>query len=101
MQSLAGAAQCVRLCAARPEPLRLCSTACAARLQFGPCTNLNGPPAMPPCHAGYCFVNFLDAQDAGRLYRKYHNQRWEEFNSKKVGGCGSCAGNTGAAWGAG
>jgi hypothetical protein len=36
------------------------------------------------CNLGYCFVNFLDAPDAGRLYRKYHNQRWEEFNSKKV-----------------
>ena len=40
------------------------------------------------CNLGYCFVNFLDAADAARLYRKFHNKRWEEYNSRKVrGGC--------------
>jgi hypothetical protein len=36
------------------------------------------------CNLGYCFINFLDAATAGRLYRQYHNKRWEEYNSKKV-----------------
>lgn len=43
-----------------------------------------GPPAHLSAAPGYCFVNFLDAADAGRLHRKYHNQRWEEYNSKKA-----------------
>ncbi|KAL4420998.1 hypothetical protein ABPG77_001317 [Micractinium sp. CCAP 211/92] len=36
------------------------------------------------CNLGYCFVNFLDAAVAGRLYRDFHQKRWEEYNSKKV-----------------
>ncbi|KAL4425902.1 hypothetical protein ABPG75_009918 [Micractinium tetrahymenae] len=36
------------------------------------------------CNLGYCFVNFLDASVAGRLYRDFHQKRWEEYNSKKV-----------------
>ncbi len=38
------------------------------------------------CNLGYCFLNFLDAASAARLYRQYHAKRWEEYNSKKVRG---------------
>lgn len=52
------------------------------------------------CNLGYCFVNFLDAGMAGRLYRDFHQKRWEEYNSKKVGRGGARVGGVGPVAGA-
>ena len=61
-------------------------------------------PPSPPTHRlaqGYAFVNFVDARATARLYRQYHNKRWEEFNSKKVrlvGAWGPVQGDPTQAW---
>nr|XP_024397185.1 protein terminal ear1-like isoform X2 [Physcomitrium patens]XP_024397186.1 protein terminal ear1-like isoform X2 [Physcomitrium patens]PNR39818.1 hypothetical protein PHYPA_020098 [Physcomitrium patens] len=36
------------------------------------------------CNLGYAFVNFTTVQATMRLYRAFHLQQWEEFNSRKV-----------------
>lgn len=36
------------------------------------------------CNLGYAFVNFTTVQATQRLYRDFHQQQWEEFNSRKV-----------------
>lgn len=36
------------------------------------------------CNLGYAFVNFTSVQATMRLYRDFHLQQWEEFNSRKV-----------------
>lgn len=36
------------------------------------------------CNLGYAFVNFTDSKSAADFYEAFHNQRWSEFNSKKV-----------------
>jgi RNA recognition motif-containing protein len=36
------------------------------------------------CNLGYAFVNFKCAKQTAMFYKEFHNQRWEEFNSRKV-----------------
>ncbi|XP_068652020.1 protein terminal ear1 homolog [Aristolochia californica] len=36
------------------------------------------------CNVGYGFVNLTSPQAAWRLYRSFHNQPWEVFNSRKI-----------------
>eukprot|EP00850_Spirogloea_muscicola_P013930 SM000097S24783 [mRNA] locus=s97:214572:218446:+ [translate_table: standard] len=36
------------------------------------------------CNLGYAFVNFTTAQATLKLYRAFHSQQWEAFNSRKV-----------------
>jgi hypothetical protein len=33
---------------------------------------------------GYAFVNFTTVHATKRLYISFHQQQWEEFNSRKV-----------------
>ncbi|RZC92408.1 hypothetical protein C5167_004242 [Papaver somniferum] len=36
------------------------------------------------CNVGYGFVNLTSPQAAWRLYKAFHSQSWEVFNSKKI-----------------
>ncbi|CAN1795233.1 Protein terminal ear1 [Linum perenne] len=36
------------------------------------------------CNVGYGFVNMTSPQAARRLYKAFHGQHWEVFNSKKI-----------------
>ncbi|KAJ6430368.1 hypothetical protein OIU84_021716 [Salix udensis] len=36
------------------------------------------------CNVGYGFVNMTSPQAAWRLYKAFHNQHWEVFNSRKI-----------------
>jgi hypothetical protein len=36
------------------------------------------------CNLGYAFVNFTSAQATLNLYKEFHAQQWEAFNSRKV-----------------
>ncbi|XP_068664772.1 protein terminal ear1 homolog isoform X2 [Aristolochia californica] len=36
------------------------------------------------CNVGYGFVNLTSPEAAWRLYRSFHNQPWEVFNSRKI-----------------
>ncbi|KAG9445526.1 hypothetical protein H6P81_011654 [Aristolochia fimbriata] len=36
------------------------------------------------CNVGYGFVNLTSPQAAWRLYKTFHNQPWEVFNSRKI-----------------
>ncbi|GFZ00035.1 terminal EAR1-like 1 [Actinidia rufa] len=36
------------------------------------------------CNVGYGFVNMTSPQATWRLYKAFHNQNWEVFNSKKI-----------------
>ncbi|CAI0425946.1 unnamed protein product [Linum tenue] len=36
------------------------------------------------CNVGYGFVNMTSPQGAWRLYKAFHHQHWEVFNSKKI-----------------
>ncbi|KAG0610883.1 hypothetical protein M758_7G099100 [Ceratodon purpureus] len=36
------------------------------------------------CNLGYAFVNFTSVHATKRLYISFHQQQWEEFNSRKV-----------------
>ena len=36
------------------------------------------------CNVGYGFVNMTSPEAAWRLYKAFHRQRWEIFNSHKI-----------------
>ena len=36
------------------------------------------------CNLGYAFVNFTEPEAAAVFFMERHQQRWQEFNSKKV-----------------
>ncbi|ESQ32870.1 hypothetical protein EUTSA_v10005263mg [Eutrema salsugineum] len=36
------------------------------------------------CNVGYGFVNMTSPEAAWRLYKTFHDQRWEVFNSRKI-----------------
>ncbi|GMI83507.1 terminal EAR1-like 1 [Hibiscus trionum] len=36
------------------------------------------------CNVGYGFVNMTSPQTTWRLYKAFHNQHWEVFNSRKI-----------------
>ncbi|RRT34009.1 hypothetical protein B296_00055731 [Ensete ventricosum] len=55
------------------------------------------PPSLPPagakrsfayykcsCNVGYGFVNLTSPEAAFRLYKAFHQQPWEVFNSRKI-----------------
>ena len=36
------------------------------------------------CNVGYAFINMTDTKFIPALYEKYHNKKWERFNSEKI-----------------
>lgn len=36
------------------------------------------------CNVGYGFVNMTSPEATLRLYKSFHHQNWEVFNSKKI-----------------
>ncbi len=36
------------------------------------------------CNLGYAFVNFTTVEATKRLYKAFHAQQWEAFNSRKI-----------------
>ncbi|KAJ7522727.1 hypothetical protein O6H91_18G024300 [Diphasiastrum complanatum] len=36
------------------------------------------------CNLGYAFVNFTTVEATVRLYKAFHSQQWEAFNSRKI-----------------
>jgi hypothetical protein len=36
------------------------------------------------CNLGYAFVNFTSVEATRRLYKAFHAQQWEAFNSRKI-----------------